>query len=828
MDESARHAAVSRFGLEAGRPVVPQPHLRRARLHGLLEAGATHPVTVLRAGAGWGKTTLVAAWAAEQPRPDRVAWLTVRRRHTGVAALCSGIAAAMGLSPVDMPAGDEAAVRTLLDRLASVFDRRNASSALILDDLHLLTGTSTERALATLVAHLPAGLRLVLLCRNQPALPDAGRLITIGVEELALHAAEAADLVGLLGGGDPSIGEGWPLGVRLAAESDDPRAIDDYLWREVVDPLPAPIRRFLLRTSVVEQLTPALAETLTGIGDSEHTLGALARDTGLVTSDDDADRYFRYHGQLRAMLRRRLESEAPGLVARLHVTAAHWYAAERSVPEALRHAADAADWAYLGRLVAELAVTRIVSAERRLVVDAVQRVPPQFLPTTPELALCAALLAFVAGDFAAVPSWIGRSRAMLAGRDTADRLAVDAALGLLEIGTVHRVHGDMPNLVEAATEVLGRLSTADTGRLPLLLQLRAVATNNKGVGLLWSGRLEQAERHLWSALRAARTTGLELIDLNASGHLALLAYFQGDLGLAETHAGSAQQLAEQHGLSATAQAMAGQLALALIEVERDRITEARDHWRRTLRTEANPPEAALIVMSSVVLVHLLLATEDVGSARLYLRQARQEDVYALNAPFLQRWINLVESGLDVAHGLPAQVVARYRDRTALMMAEQAVLGQALIAAGDSSGEQLLAAAANGPDRIAAVQAWISLALLADAQGKTSRAAAAAARAAALAEPDGIRRPLRRLRLAGIDPASGQRPPAPGAALPEPLSSRETEVLQFLPSVLTAQEIADHLGVSVTTIKAHLRSIYRKLGAARRREAVDIAHRLGLL
>jgi LuxR family transcriptional regulator, maltose regulon positive regulatory protein len=61
-----------------------------------------------------------------------------------------------------------------------------------------------------------------------------------------------------------------------------------------------------------------------------------------------------------------------------------------------------------------------------------------------------------------------------------------------------------------------------------------------------------------------------------------------------------------------------------------------------------------------------------------------------------------------------------------------------------------------------------------------------------------------------------------------LSEREAEVLQYLPTMLTAGEIAAELGVSVNTVKAHLRSIYRKLDAARRREAVLRAHEFGLL
>jgi LuxR family maltose regulon positive regulatory protein len=61
-----------------------------------------------------------------------------------------------------------------------------------------------------------------------------------------------------------------------------------------------------------------------------------------------------------------------------------------------------------------------------------------------------------------------------------------------------------------------------------------------------------------------------------------------------------------------------------------------------------------------------------------------------------------------------------------------------------------------------------------------------------------------------------------------LSERETEVLRYLPTMLTSAEIAADLGVSVNTVKAHLKAIYRKLDAARRSEAVALARRSGIL
>ena len=65
-------------------------------------------------------------------------------------------------------------------------------------------------------------------------------------------------------------------------------------------------------------------------------------------------------------------------------------------------------------------------------------------------------------------------------------------------------------------------------------------------------------------------------------------------------------------------------------------------------------------------------------------------------------------------------------------------------------------------------------------------------------------------------------------LTENLTDRELSVLRYLPSMMTNEEIAAELFVSVNTVKAHLKRIYRKLGVVSRREAVRRAHELGMI
>ncbi|HJY68942.1 MAG TPA: LuxR C-terminal-related transcriptional regulator, partial [Streptosporangiaceae bacterium] len=82
-------------------------------------------------------------------------------------------------------------------------------------------------------------------------------------------------------------------------------------------------------------------------------------------------------------------------------------------------------------------------------------------------------------------------------------------------------------------------------------------------------------------------------------------------------------------------------------------------------------------------------------------------------------------------------------------------------------------------------------------------------------------------LAGRKPA--QQPDNQGGrGLREPLSQAESRVLRYLPTKLSAPEIAGQLYLSVNTVKTHMRHLYDKLGVHRRHEAVEQARALGLL
>jgi LuxR family maltose regulon positive regulatory protein len=563
--------------------------------------------------------------------------------------------------------------------------------------------------------------------------------------------------------------------------------------------------------------------------------------------------WFRYHHLLRDVLGHRLMLESSVAVPHLHRRAARWHAANNSVIHALSHAVSGQDWAYVGRLVTSQAAPLMVSAHRPALVKLLHQVPPAQLSSTPELMICAALLLFHSGDYDAIPTRLGSARALLDTRPAGAREPVEIMSLTLQLAA-DRAVGDMPAVIAGSTRLLDLLADARTVAVPAVVQSRAIALNNKGLALLWTGHTDEAERHLWAASNAAGGAGLELAEINAAGHLALLHAMSGSILEAGRLSAGAIELADRRGWRYALQAVAAHLAQALVLLERDEADPARQALQDGLRAHHSDPEAAQRLVALGVQARLATVRGESTAARQLLHEARQDRKPRLHVPAIDRWLTLVEARLDLASGLPQRVENRYAGPRSqnVNAAEQLCLAHAAYLEGNyRRARDLLAAVAPADrDAVTRIDADILAALVTDARGQGMRAADLLTGAVRLAAAEGIRRPftamagprldglLRRLQLLtrdekpvdgsildGLRPVPEQSDDSPPV---ENLSERENEVLRYLTTMLTAAEIATELGLSVNTVKAHMRAVYRKLGATRRSQAVTRARQLGIL
>lgn len=229
--------------------------------------------------------------------------------------------------------------------------------------------------------------------------------------------------------------------------------------------------------------------------------------------------------------------------------------------------------------------------------------------------------------------------------------------------------------------------------------------------------------------------------------------------------------------------------------------------------------------------------------------AKQPLVSAEPSPWVSDRIAMAMAAAHLADGDPKAAVKVFEDRPAHGPESLVAEARARVAAGEGERalrilDELELPEHRNPGPVIDVWILLTRAQAADALGDAAAAESLLRRALAAARPHHLRRPFLDAgawvrRLLRHRPASAREHAwltgtlAPGreepvGPRPETLSARELDVLERLAQLMSTEEIAADLHLSVNTVKTHLKSIYRKLAATRRGEAVRRAREFGLL
>jgi LuxR family maltose regulon positive regulatory protein len=862
--------------------------------------GDAQRVTVLCAPAGSGKTSLVRSWIAEMGLDESAAWVTVEREEEdpqrfwlsvlrGLRATSAGSGAIEAITP-NPELNAEAIVERLLADLTAIED----PLWLILDDLHELRSTEALRQLKLLLMRSPAELRFVLITRRDlrlglPRLRVEGEVTEVRAEDLRFSLDDARALFAARGlrVADSALEllhertEGWAAGLRLAALSlarhpdhdqfaaefsGSERSVAEYLLDEVLDQLPYEVRSLLLRTSVLERVSGALADRLTGGSDGDRILTELEEAGAFVVALDPQRSWFRYHrlfADLLALeLRRTASDELPGL----HTAAAQWLAEHEYPVEAIRHAQAAENWGFAARLLADHWFGIFLDGDWASARELLAAFPAGAVAADPELELVAAADELTDGSPGAAEGHLQLAARGLDAVAEDRREQFEVTRTTLRLA-VARARNDLTAVAQGAQELL---LPAESGALMppgLGEQLRALALMQLGIAEIWTGLTDDAEQHLEQTVALARRINRPLLELGALAHLALATYLR-SMPLGEERSNQAVELARANGWSEDPFAGVAYVVLGSLNLWRGRLPEA-EHWLQRA-TRALPgdvevaPAAGLMLHGTRALLALVRGLGEEASAALRAEQ-RHDALLAGHSP-----PSFVHAQMLFAHVLmgdmePAEQALASLDDVARDALHMRVVLAALYLTQDEpeAATAALAPVIDRPSRPDVDEStppviylrWAIQALLLGAIGlDTLRDAGgvshALERALDLAEPDGLILPFlffpvrellerhARLRTAHasliseiLDVQAGNAPAArPGQAvqLLEPLSHTELRVLRYLPTNLPAPEIASELVVSVNTIRTHTRHLYNKLGVHTRAQAVERGRVLGLL
>jgi LuxR family maltose regulon positive regulatory protein len=548
-----------------------------------------------------------------------------------------------------------------------------------------------------------------------------------------------------------------------------------------------------------------------------------------------------------------LRSEAPDQVPALHRRAASWFADHGDEARGLVHAVEGEAWDLAARLAGERWVDLLIRGEVSALEPLIERLPVEWAEEDPELALAVASALLDRGDHADAQEMLGNAEtaAEKVPRERRERFTVSVVALRTQLA---RLRGDLDGALELGRALLreGHLEAE-----PVDAGLRALALVHLGIAELWAGEAEEAEHHLERARGAAAEAGRDWLVLMAVAHLALLGATTSELARSARLADEAIALAESRGWDRTWPAGAAYLALAGAEFLWDRGDEAAltlELARVALSGTQEPPLRAYLALMRAT---GLDRQGELESALAVLGSGLEELGDWPLLPVLRDHFPVREAVLRNALGEPDQAARLLRgtDGEPDSLLAAVVLGQLRLADGDAAAAREAidpwSAELEQKRTPSAVQGWVVDALALDVLADHEGAAASLERALERAEPSGQRwalldfgralQPLlsRQLRrgtahralvgdlLEALDGAGGSSRPASSFVI-EPLSPRERAVLRYLPTMMSNQEIASELFVSVNTVKTHLKAIYRKLDVADRREAVRRARALELL
>lgn len=909
------------FVPSSSHPLIPRPHLTTLLLQGL-----RRKLTLISAPAGFGKTTLLSAWVQSFPHESSesplMAWVSLDESDNEPVlfwtyvltaldnqqpGLCTPLLTYLQAQPAPKP------LRYVLQALINNLANKTEQFFLILDDYHIITHPEIHTSLNYLVEHLPPQLHIMLATRADPPLSLSllrarGEMLEVRTNHLRCTPEEVMaffkvvmgiQLPGNIVQKVTTRTEGWLVGLQLLGlslqgdtASDDllnevrgsQRYILDYLIEEVLRRQPPSVQTFLLRTSILERFSASLCDAALEQSGSQEVIEFLEHSNVFVVPLDGQRHWYRYHALFADALRTQLEKIEGEAVTDLHTRASYWFARQRYLNEAIRHAMSARNWPLAADLIEEEYTFIWWSSEHALMRRWLEMLPVEVMRSHPRLCLTYAKTLLMVAPYTTMESWL---------RDAERALRTTVPTPTSENAET----GASPSSAQSEwNNLLGEIAA-----------YRALITGyHLGEGHTALAFCEEALAHLSEQNLVARASvaytqslayysiGDVSASIQCTRKATALAQAAGDISSTITYQcrtaysllvsgrlREAVQAAEHAALLGTTSvglhhAMVCWAYIYLAEVlrQQNRLDEAFAQASQAVRLSEQTETVVVLYFGYTELMRIYLAQGEMEAARSAFLQA-EEALAKTYSPYrravyvIVEWVQfwLASGALDRAvnwlqeHTQEASIhspLAREREdiaRVRILLAQKKPI-EAL-----SLLEPLLVIAQKQERLGHVIEMKVLQALAYQMCKQEQEALSVLAQATRLAEPEGyircfvdegvsmaallsilrekerMYRPtpyldavLAAFRQIRTESESHLEKTGQPMIVPQidPLSTRELQVLHLMVQGDSNQEIAVTLVLSIDTIKRHVSNIFSKLGVKNRVQAVARARALGLL
>lgn len=895
-------------------PIVNYPIIKRQRLTAILQAGLDKRVTQVIAPTGYGKTTLLVEWLSTyQTNNWQTIWLTLDAFDNSTLRFWSYIIAGIkkifpqlnyssrqfttpGVDPEDL-----IHLNPLINEISSI----PHPLCLVLDDFQTITNKNIHRSVSYLIAHQPANLHIIFSSRVQLPIPvsrlRAQRQLTeISVNDLSFTHEEAftflsnsmgfnlePELVNRL----LSATEGWIAGLQLAALSihgtSDLLSLDKgiidhnpeilrYLVEEVLSQQDEEIKDFLLKTSILSELSAPLCNALLDRTDSQVLLNQIETKNLFLIHLDPHQHWYRYQSLFGEAMGVLLQQTLPQELPELHRRACRWLVDHGYPDKAVYHALAAGDQDFAAQILNDWAMQAIMDLDLVSLVHWISYFSDELFKKYPKLGICYALANRLLGRLKEVEPVLQivekAINSLPKGYDTQSLLwKISVIRALMEPPQYDEVQR-----INLYLELLKNTPKNDTYFHGLIHHSLAEIYDRIGK---YQPAVESYEQGCDFALQH----NLFSEYVHSLCAIARIHKIQSRLNGAEEIYQKTLDFSIQHNLDASASAMA-EMGIVEIELERGLLQDAYG-WVEEITANFNQVRVSTLPRHFLILLILRLARyyyfcKDLTNAREYLQMAVKQNREFLHAIFNPEIIDL-KVRLDLLAGKPVieilnsagKGISNAETQGPLGIAQKTALAriylyqnQPIQAIPILREAETIARQTECLERLIEIQ--ILLAVSYQSQKMNKEAIRSIRQALVLAEPGGyvlrfieqgaqlkkllddlfqsksseteeepisfsfLKRVIAAYETWQPLPCRQNNPHLPAiihlSPIKDQLTDREIEILRIMAAGKSRKEIALSFQISLNTVKAHIKSIYKKLGRNTRKDALQRAIELEII
>lgn len=770
----------------------------------------------------------------------------------------------------------------ILAILINALEKTGISQVFIIEDYHLIENQAVHQLMNKLLDYLPENVTLAISSRMDLPFPvsryrSAGQLVEVRAADLKFSEDEiftflrSNDWNSLSAEHIRAVSrrtEGWPASLRLfilAGENEEQLTesihvfsgaqnfLADYFTDEVLDRQPRDVQQFLLQTAILKEFTADLCQAVTQLAASPQLLQTIRESNLFLVSLDDENRWFRYHRLFLDLLQYKLRLQGSKEIMSLHKRAAEWFFEHGQMEPAVDHALLSGDYqtavAWITPYLSELwELGRLTT-----IAAFVERIPEPERYESIDLTMMYIRSLCQLGE-------VQKAKVCLRVSQLDQSPLSEPEMGRLEYlkATFALYAGDIPSTIVNLTSAIERFTADD-------LEWRSSAYTLLGAALGWGGKLEQSTAAYKKAVDLGQKWGKPYFSLEAGFRLVSNLYQMGKLQDAKQIIGQMIQYADVQQLANLSVIGTFWALMGTIDCQQNQLVEAKKSILKGVRIAETGNRIISTGLCFLNAINFYFSIGESATVGVLIQKTEKLSTYSPLPSFMQDWIEAakiryyllieeVEKAREVANkhgGILNEPIEMTKFELYFALIRFAIADHPLPLEEEDFHIELqciehlkLAARPQGL-KTKLIQTLIIEACLHHELLQAGEVTLLLQEALSLAADERMVRSfiengkvlfpyLQEIAQNTQDEFAIDLSQNILVALDEKsyrkvglLSTREREVLSFLPSHLSEKEIASALSVSTSTAHTHIKNIYQKLGVHTRSDAVLKARNLHL-